>query len=68
MSPEGQFVVSPDIAKGIAADKAAVSAAIALPWSNRQTEGHICKLKRMKRQMYGQGKLDLLKARLMPTY
>ena len=54
-------------AKGIAADKAAVSAAIALPWSNGQTEGQICKLKRVKRQMYGQGKLDLLKARLMPA-
>ena len=54
-------------AKGIAADRAAVSAAITLQWSNGQTEGHICKLKRVKRHMYGQGKLHLLKARLTPV-
>jgi transposase len=52
-------------AKGIARDKAAVSAAIAEPWSNGQTEGQITKLKLVKRQMYGRGKLDLLQARLL---
>jgi len=51
-------------ANGIAKDKAAVSAAIALPWSNGQTEGQITKLKLVKRQMYGRGKLDLLQARV----
>ena len=44
-------------------DKAAVSAAIALRWSNGQTEGQITKLKVVKRQMYGRGKLDLVQAR-----
>ena len=34
------------------------------PWSNGQTEGQITKLKLVKRQMYGRGKLDLLQARL----
>jgi transposase len=29
-----------------------------LPWSNGQTEGQITKLKLVKRQMYGRGKLD----------
>ena len=52
-------------ARGIAADRAAVAAAIALPWSNGQTEGNICKLKTLKRQMGGRANLDLLKARLM---
>ncbi len=52
-------------ARGIAQDKAAVSAAITLPWSNGQTEGQITKLKLVKRQMYGRGKLDLLQARLI---
>jgi transposase len=51
-------------AKGIAADRAAVAAAIIKPWSNGQTEGHITKLKMTKRQMYGRAKLDLLRARL----
>ena len=30
-----------------------------------QTEGHITKLKLVKRQMYGRGKLDLLQARVI---
>lgn len=53
-------------ARGIVSDKAAVAAAIELPWSNGQTEGQICKLKKLKRQMYGRGNIDLLAARLMP--
>jgi transposase len=51
--------------RGVANDEAAVRAAIALPWSNGQTEGQITRLKLVKRQMYGRGKLDLLQARLI---
>jgi transposase len=50
--------------KGIAADQAAITAALVEPWSNGQTEGQITKLKLVKRQMYGRAKLDLLRARL----
>ena len=53
------------LASGITRDRAAVSAAISEPWSNGQTEGQITKLKLVKRQMYGRGKLDLLQARLI---
>jgi transposase len=52
-------------ANGVSKDKAAIEAAIALPWSNGQTEGQICKLKLVKRQMYGRGNLDLLQARVI---
>ena len=52
-------------ASGIIRDKAAVRAAITEPWSNGQTEGQITKLKLVKRQMYGRGKIDLLQARLI---
>ena len=52
-------------ANGVSKDKAAIEAAIALSWSNGQTEGQICKLKLVKRQMYGRGNLDLLQARVM---
>jgi transposase len=52
-------------ALGLRADQAAVAAALRLPWSNGQTEGHITKLKLVKRQMYGRAKLDLLRARLV---
>lgn len=52
-------------ASGVLKDKAAVAAAITSPWSNGQTEGQITKLKLVKRQMYGRGKLDLLQARVI---
>ncbi|TIP02020.1 MAG: transposase [Mesorhizobium sp.] len=55
-------------AKGIIRDHAAVRAAIIEPWSKGQTEGQITKLKLVKRQMYGRGKLDLLQARLMAQH
>ena len=42
--------------KGIAADLAAVTAALTEPWSNGQTEGQITKLKLVKRQMYGRAR------------
>jgi transposase len=50
---------------GVEKDQAAVRAAIVLPWSNGQTEGQITRLKLVKRQMYGRGKIDLLQARLI---
>jgi transposase len=52
-------------ASGIMRDRAAVHAAITEQWSNGQTEGQITRLKLVKRQMYGRGKLDLLQARLI---
>lgn len=52
-------------ASGIVRERTAVRAAITSPWSNGQTEGQITKLKLVKRQMYGRGKIDLLQARLI---
>jgi transposase len=52
-------------AKGLTADQAAIAAALTEPWSNGQTEGQITKLKLVRRQMYGRGNLDLLRARLL---
>jgi transposase len=52
-------------ANGVIKDQSAVSAAITSPWSNGQTEGQITKLKLVKRQMYGRGKIDLLQARVI---
>jgi len=52
-------------ANGVLKDRPAVAAAITSPWSNGQTEGQITKLKLVKRQMYGRGKLDLLEARVI---
>ena len=52
-------------ATGIMKDEAAVTAALNLAWSNGQTEGQITKLKLVKRQMYGRGKIDMLQARMI---
>ncbi len=52
-------------ARGVVRDEAAVHAAIVSKWSNGQTEGQVTKLKLVKRQMYGRGKIDLLEARLI---
>lgn len=48
-------------------DLAAVTAALQYEWSNGPTEGHVNRLKMLKRQMYGRAKLDLLRIRMLGT-
>jgi transposase len=52
-------------AQSLEQDKAAVLAALTLPWSNGQVEGQVNRLKLIKRQMYGRAKFDLLRARVL---
>ena len=52
-------------AAGLRQDEQAVRAALTLPWSSGQVEGQVTRLKLVKRQGYGQAKLDLLRARLI---
>jgi transposase len=52
------------VATGMRRDRAAIEAALLLPWSQGQTEGQVTRLKLVKRQMYGRGGLDLLRSRL----
>jgi transposase len=52
-------------ASGLRSDYAEVSAALTYEWSNGPTEGHINKLKLIKRQMFGRAKIDLLRKRIM---
>jgi transposase len=52
-------------AASIRKDQAAVQAALDYPWSSGRVEGHITRIKLVKRQMYGRGSLDLLKRRVM---
>jgi transposase len=40
-------------------------AALTYGWNNGSVEGHINRLKLIKRMMYGRGKPDLLKARVL---
>ena len=46
-------------------DYAAVKAAVTLPWSNGPVEGHINRLKFIKRSGYGRMQLDLLRQRVL---
>jgi transposase len=52
-------------AAGLVEDGDAVRAALTTPWSNAQTEGHVTKLKLLKRQMYGRANFDLLRRRVL---
>jgi transposase len=52
--------------RGIRSDYDAVIAAFSLPWSNGATEGHVNRLKFIKRQGYGRASFDLLRRRVLP--
>ena len=60
-SPIRQF------AKGLENDWQAVVAGLTLQWNNGMAEGHISRLKLIKRQMYGRASFDLLRARILAT-
>ena len=47
-------------------DRAAVENAVEQAWSNGPVEGHINRLKTLKRQMYGRAEFELLRARVLP--
>jgi transposase len=51
--------------RGIERDRAAVEAALSLPWSQGQTEGQVNRLKMLKRQMYGRAGFTLLRQRVL---
>ena len=52
-------------ARTLRADHGAVQAGLTLPHSNGQTEGHVNRLKLVKRQGYGRAKVDLLCKRVL---
>jgi transposase len=52
-------------ALGLSEDYAAVKAGVTLPWSTGPVEGHINRLKMLKRQMFGRAHLDLLSRRFV---
>lgn len=52
-------------AHGVEQDKAAVQAGLTLPINNGQTEGHVTRIKLMKRMMYGKAGFALLRQRVL---
>jgi transposase len=64
----GEAGSDPDLrrfAEGIRRDEAAVYAAVTETWSNGPVEGHVNRLKMIKRQMYGRAGFVLLRARVL---
>jgi transposase len=53
------------LAKSFQRDYAAIKAGLTLPWSSGPVEGHINRLKMLKRHMYGRARLDLLSRRFV---
>ncbi len=54
-----------ELAAGLAQDRDAVEAALRLEWSNGQVEGHVNKLKLVKRAMFGRAGFPLLRRRVL---
>src|SRR5262249_36957351 len=52
-------------AQGLYEDYDAVKAGVTVPWSNGPVEGHINRLKMLKRQMFGRAHLHLLNRRFL---
>ncbi|HEY5869000.1 MAG TPA: ISL3 family transposase [Candidatus Tectomicrobia bacterium] len=52
-------------AQGLYEDYEAVKAGVTVPWSTGPVEGHINRLKMLKRQMFGRARLDLLSRRFV---
>ena len=50
---------------GLRADQDAVVNGLSLPWSSGAVEGHVNRIKMLKRQMYGRANPDLLRRRVL---
>ena len=64
----GEASSDPDLrrfAEGIRRDEVCVQAAVTERWSNGPVEGHVNRLKMIKRQMYGRAGFVLLRARVL---
>jgi transposase len=62
---EAQKSLFASFAKSPCRDEAALLAALQRPWRNGQVEGHIHRLKLIKRSMYRRAGFDLLRLRVV---
>lgn len=51
--------------RGLRRDLDAVTAGLTLPWSSGPVEGHVNRIKMIKRQMFGRANPDLLRKRIL---
>ena len=62
---QSRYRIWNNFAASLNQDRDAVQAALELTWSNGPTEGHVNRLKNLKRLMYGRAKDDLLRQRIL---
>ncbi|MFJ8495947.1 transposase [Streptomyces sp. NPDC094038] len=53
------------LVNGMKRDLDAVTAGLSTPWSSGQVEGHVTRVKLLKRMGYGRANLDLLRRRIL---
>lgn len=53
------------LVSGLRRDFDAVTAGLSMPWSSGQVEGHVTRVKLIKRMAYGRANLDLLRQRVL---
>ncbi len=51
--------------RGLRRDQDAVTAGLSMSWSSGPVEGHVNRIKMLKRQMFGRAKTDLLRKRIL---
>ncbi|OXR40304.1 hypothetical protein B7C42_07642 [Nocardia cerradoensis] len=51
--------------RGLRRDQDAVTAGLSMSWSSGTVEGHVNRIKMLKRQMFGRAKTDLLRKRIL---
>ncbi|WP_240032843.1 transposase [Micromonospora globbae] len=52
-------------ARGLRQDLAAVTAGLSMSWNSGPVEGHVNRVKRLKRQMYSRASFDRLRHRIL---
>ncbi|MFD8221396.1 hypothetical protein ACFV2U_49070 [Streptomyces sp. NPDC059697] len=53
------------LAAGTGRDRDAVTAGLTLPWNSGPVEGHVNRIKMLKRQMFGRAGFQLLRKRVL---
>jgi transposase len=62
---KSKFPFLQSFSEGLRKDLAAILNSVQEPWSNGVTEGHVNRLKNIKRMMYGRANFDLLRIRVL---
>jgi transposase len=65
LARESKLLELVSFARGLEQDKAAVVAGLSMPYSQGPVEGHVNRLKNIKRSMYGRAGFDLLRMRVL---